>query len=51
MTDALRIGTGSLPFLTYINDIVENMSNHIRLFSDDTSLYAMMMIIILFLGH
>ena len=30
---------GSLLFLVYINDIVENIHSTIRLFADDTSLY------------
>ena len=30
---------GSLLFLVYINDIVEDIGSHIRLFSDDTSLF------------
>ena len=30
---------GSLPFLLYINDIVEDINSSIILFADDTSLY------------
>ena len=30
---------GSLLFLLYINDIVEDINSSIRLFADDTSLY------------
>ena len=32
---------GSLLFLIYINDIVNNLTSNARLFADDTSLYVL----------
>jgi hypothetical protein len=31
---------GNFPFLVYINDIVKDINNDIRLFADDTSLFV-----------